>query len=485
MKPPKTQYARSGDFSIAYQVVGDGPLDLVHIPGLVSHLDHAWTHPKYVRFMRLLSSFARVIVYDKRGTGLSDPFIEPPSVEERIDDTRAVMDAVGSDRAAVFGCSEGATLAAFFAATYPERVSSAILYGSFARLTPDPPDYPWGFDDFMMSQFTLGGQEAWGEGVILTILAPSFLADDAEREWWGGYERTAISPRVLRPMTDGQRGARHPCDPAERSVSRRCFSTVRGTCCRSREPGYMAERIPGARLIEMEGDDHWPWVSDPDEVCGHVEEFVTGSRHEPETDRVLATVLFTDIVGSTERASEIGDRRWRELLEAHEQAFRRELERQGGREVKTTGDGFLATFDGPARAIRCAKAATSAIRALGIDIRAGIHTGEMRASQRRHRRHRGPHRRPRDVPGRARRGARLEHRQGPHRGLRHRVRGAWRARAQGRPGLLAPVRRSLRPGSARNQCRAVGSSTGDADAHRGGLHRRRRGSRRAHSGRGR
>ena len=156
MKPPKTQYARSGDFSIAYQVVGDGPLDLVHIPGLVSHLDHAWTHPKYVRFMRLLSSFARVIVYDKRGTGLSDPFIEPPSVEERIDDTRAVMDAVGSDRAAVFGCSEGATLAAYFAATYPERVSSAILYGSFARLTPDPPDYPWGFDDFMMSQFHAG-----------------------------------------------------------------------------------------------------------------------------------------------------------------------------------------------------------------------------------------------------------------------------------------------------------------------------------------
>ena len=162
MKPPKTQYARSGDFSIAYQVVGDGPLDLVHIPGLVSHLDHAWTHPKYERFMQLLSSFARVIVYDKRGTGLSDPFIEPPSVEERIDDTRAVMDAVGSDRAAIFGCSEGATLAAVFAATYPERVRSAVLYGSFARFKPDPPDYPWGFDDFMISQFAEGAREAWG-----------------------------------------------------------------------------------------------------------------------------------------------------------------------------------------------------------------------------------------------------------------------------------------------------------------------------------
>ncbi len=376
MKPPKTQYARSGDFSIAYQVVGDGPLDLVHIPGLVSHLDYAWTHPKYVRFMRHLSSFARVIVYDKRGTGLSDPFIEPPSVEERIDDTRAVMDAVGSDRATVFGCSEGATLAAFFAATYPERVSSAVLYGSFARLTPDPPDYPWGFDDFMMSGLLEGAEEAWGEGVILTVLAPSFLA---------GRQRARVVGR-LRAHQHQPAASCRPMMAANMELDiRAILPTIRVPTLLLHRTGdmlpvegarYMAERIPGARLIEMEGDDHWPWVGDPDEVCGHVEEFVTGSRHEPETDRVLATVLFTDIVGSTERASEIGDRRWRELLEEHEQAFRRELERQGGSEVKTTGDGFLATFDGPARAIRCAKAATSAIRALGIDIRAGIHTGE-------------------------------------------------------------------------------------------------------------
>jgi class 3 adenylate cyclase/pimeloyl-ACP methyl ester carboxylesterase len=377
VKPPKTQYAQSGEFSIAYQVVGDGPIDLVHIPGMVSHLDHAWTHPNYERFMRSLSSFARVIVYDKRGTGLSDPFLEMPSVEERIDDTRAVMDAVGSDRAAVFGCSEGSTLGAIFAATYPERVSGAILYGTFARLTPDPPDYPWGFDEFMTDQYLTGIQKAWGEGVLLTLLAPSALADDAEREWWGGFERTAISRRVLGPMTDAN---------IDLDI-RRVLPTIRVPTLLLHRRGdmfsvegarYVAERIPGARLIEMDGEDHWPWAwrSDPEEVCGHVEEFVTGSRQAPATDRVLATVLFTDIVGSTETASEMGDRRWRELLDAHEQAFRRELERQEGHEVKSTGDGFLATFDGPARAIRCAKAASAATRALGIEIRAGIHTGE-------------------------------------------------------------------------------------------------------------
>ena len=402
MKPPKTQYARSGDFSIAYQVVGDGPLDLVHIPGLVSHLDHAWTHPKYVRFMRLLSSFARVIVYDKRGTGLSDPFIEPPSVEERIDDTRAVMDAVGSDRAAVFGCSEGATLAAFFAATYPERVSSAILYGSFARLTPDPPDYPWGFDDFMMSQFTLGGQEAWGEGVILTILAPSFLADDDEREWWGGYERTAISPRVLRPMT----AANVELDirailPAIRVPTLLLHRT--GDMLPIEGARYMAERIPGARLIEMEGDDHWPWMSDPEEVCGHVEEFVTGGRHEPETDRVLATVLFTDIVGSTERASEIGDRRWRELLERHERCVSARARAPARARGEHHGRRLPRDLRRPGTrdSLRARRAAT-AIRALGIEIRAGIHTGECELPRRGHRRDRGPHRGPRDGAGRTR-----------------------------------------------------------------------------------
>ncbi len=400
IKPPKTHYARSGDFSIAYQVVGDGPLDLVHIPGLVSHLDQAWTHPKYERFMRQLSSFARVIVYDKRGTGLSDPFIEPPSVEERIDDTRAVMDAVGSERAVVFGCSEGATLAAFFAATYPERVASAVLYGSFARLTPDPPDYPWGFDDVMMSVLMQGAEEAWGEGVILTVLGPSFLEDDQEREWWGGYERTAISPRVLSPMMAAN---------VELDI-RAILPTIRVPTLLLHRTGdmlpvegarYMAERIPGARLIEMEGDDHWPWVGDPDEVCGHVEEFVTGSRREPETDRVLATVLFTDIVGSTERASEIGDRRWRELLEA----ARAGVSARAGAPGRAGGEDHGRRVPGHLRRPGACDSLRQGghlgdPRARGRHSRRHPHRG-MRAPKRGHRRDRGPHRRPGDVPGRA------------------------------------------------------------------------------------
>jgi class 3 adenylate cyclase len=372
---PKTRYARSGQLSIAYQVVGDGPIDLVHIPGLVSHIDAAWSYPKYVQFMRHLASFARVAVYDKRGCGLSDAISEPPTIEERIDDARAVMDAAGMEHAAVFGCSEGATLAAYFAASYPARVDAAILYGSFARLQPDPPDYPWGFEDDTINLMTEGALEAWGEGIMLTLLGPSLASDEREREWWGGYERASMSPGALLKLSaanlnldirDILGSIRVPTLLLHRTGDIQPIEGAR----------YMAERIPNAKLIELEGDDHWPWVADPAQVCDHVEEFLTGTRHAPEADRVLATVLFTDIVGSTERAVELGDRRWTRLLGEHEDVFRRELERHQGREVKTTGDGFLATFDGPARAIRCATAANEELLRLGVPIRAGVHTGE-------------------------------------------------------------------------------------------------------------
>ena len=375
MEAPQTKYARSGDLSIAYQVVGDGPIDLVHIPGIVSHVDLAWENPGYRRFMDRLSSFARVIVYDKRGMGLSDPVAQPPSVEERIDDTRAVMDAVGVEHAAVFGCSEGALLAAFFAATYPERVSHAILYGSFARLQPDPPDYPWGFGDAMVEELTESIREAWGEGILLTFVAPSLLADQRARTWWGRYERASTSPRLTLTMAAANldldiRGVL-PSVRAPTLVLHRTsdFLPIEGG-------QYVADRIPGAVFVELRGDDHWPWLNDPDEVCDHVEEFLTGTRQARESDRVLATVLFTDIVGSTQRAAELGDSRWRTVLDAHESVMRAEIERHRGQEVKMTGDGFLAVFDGPARAIRCARAAVDQLQDVGIDIRTGIHTGE-------------------------------------------------------------------------------------------------------------
>jgi pimeloyl-ACP methyl ester carboxylesterase len=376
VKPPETRYARSGDLSIAYQVVGDGPIDLVHIPGILSHVDLAWENPKYSRFMERLSAFARVLVYDKRGMGLSDPVTEPPSVEERIDDTRAVMDAAGSERAVVFGCSEGATLAAFFAAAYPQRVTHAILYGSFARILPDEPDYPWGdYGNAIEAMETIeAALEAWGEGVTLTLLAPSVLGTD-EQPWWGRFERAAISPSTLKILM----AANMELD------LRSALPTIQAPTLVMHRDGdmipiggarYVAERIPNARFVELHGDDHWPWVYDPDEVCDHIEEFLTGHRAAPKTDRVLATVMFTDIVGSTERATELGDRRWRELLDAHEQLTRSELERHQGREVKTTGDGVLATFDGPARGIRCARAVAEGTDRLGLPIRAGLHTGE-------------------------------------------------------------------------------------------------------------
>ena len=375
MEPPRTRYATSGEFSIAYQVVGDGPADLVHIPGATSHLDLSWDHPGYQRLMKRLTRFARVLIYDKRGTGLSDPISEPPSVEERIDDTRAVMDAVGIEQAALFGVSEGAALAAYFAAAYPDRVKAAVLYGAFARFTPDPPDYPWGFEPGLVEDYLSGAGEAWGEGYMLNIVAPSFLSDDHQREWFGRYERASVSPRPLQTYM----AANMQLDIREILPTIRVPTLLihrRGDMLPVEGARYMAERIPGAKLVELEGDDHWPWLIDPDEVCDHVEEFITGAPAEHETDRVLATVLFTDIVGSTERAAEVGDRRWRELLDAHEEVMRRELDQHRGSVIKNTGDGFLATFDGPARAIRCATKVAGDMHRLGLPIRAGLHAGE-------------------------------------------------------------------------------------------------------------
>lgn len=370
----KTQYARSGDFSVAYQVVGEGPRDLVVVPGFVSHLEVAWEHRAYERFMDRLASFARVIVLDKRGCGLSDPLVGSPTLEQRNDDLRAVMDAAGSEQAALFGMSEGAAMTALFAATYPARVAGLVLYGMFARGVHTD-DYPWAPDEEFWETGLASIPEAWGEAVSLITLAPSKLEDEAFRNWFGRFERMSASPRVTvdNLRLDMQIDIREalPVISAPTLLIHRSgdFWPIEGA-------RHVAERIPGARLVELPGENHWPWVDDSDAVADEVEEFLTGARHAPEPDRVLATVLFTDIVASTERAAELGDRRWRELLERHEAIVRAQLERFRGRALKTMGDGFLASFDGPARGVRCARAIVEAMRPLGIEIRAGLHTGE-------------------------------------------------------------------------------------------------------------
>jgi pimeloyl-ACP methyl ester carboxylesterase len=371
----ETRYALAGDVRVAYQVFGDGPRDLVLVPGFVSHLELAWEYPPYERFMRRLAAFARVVVFDKRGSGLSDPVGAAATIEERMDDVRAVMDAVGSERADVFGWSEGANIAAVFGASRPDRVSALVLYGAFARGTPTE-GYPWAV---VREAWELALQEDeeewWGQGFSLVNLAPSSFEDEALVRWWGRFERQSMSPTGARAALrlDMELDIRDvvPTIGVPTLVIHRTEDPIPVEGAR-----WLAEQIPDARFVELPGDDHWPWISDPDEVADEVEEFLTGERRERELDRALATVLFTDIVGSTERATALGDRRWRDLLEQHDRLVRRELERHRGREVKMTGDGVLATFDGPARAINCATAICERVRPLGIEVRAGLHTGE-------------------------------------------------------------------------------------------------------------
>ena len=372
----ETGYALSGDVRVAYQVVGDGPRDLVLVPGFVSNLELAWEYPSYERFMRRLAAFARVIVFDKRGSGLSDPVGEVATLEERMDDIRAVMDAVGSERADVFGWSEGATIAAVFGASRPDRVSALVLYGSFARGTPAE-GYPWAVrrDAWELWLQEGEGEEAWGQGFSLLMLAPSRFEDEALVRWWGRFERQSMSPTMSRAALrlDMELDIREVV-PSIRVPTLVIHRT--GDVLPVEGGRWLAEQIPGARFVELPGEDHWPWTSDPDDIVDEVEEFLTGERHDREPDRVLATVLFTDIVGSTKHATALGDRRWTDLLEQHDRLVRRELGRHRGREVKTTGDGVLATFDGPARGITCAQAICAQVRPLGIEVRAGLHTGE-------------------------------------------------------------------------------------------------------------
>jgi class 3 adenylate cyclase len=379
MSAPPTQYAKSGDTSIAWQVVGDGPADLVLVLGFATHLEMQWEAPPFAHFCERLSSFARLMIFDKRGTGLSDPVTEVPTLEERIDDVRAVMDAAGSERAALFGVSEGGPMSVLFAATHPERATALVLHGAMGRTT-EAPDYPWAAPAEALREsaaefFTpYWGQDATG---MLELFAPSFAGNPEAAELLARMERTAASPAMVQQIYEmfldiDVRDILPTIHIPTLVLHRRHDRVV------NRRAGEeLARQIPGARYVELPGMDHLPWAGDSEVVLGEIEEFLTGARTVPEPDRVLATVMFTDIVGSTERAGELGDARWREVLAEHQAAVRRELERFRGREVKTLGDGHLATFDGPARAIRCGQAIAEAAKPTGLEVRIGLHTGEV------------------------------------------------------------------------------------------------------------
>ena len=378
MSTIETQYARSGDVNIAYQVVGDGPIDLVWVMGWVSNIDYFWQEPSFARFLRRLASFSRLILFDKRGTGMSDrvPLDALPTLEQRMDDVRAVMDAVGSEQAALVGLSEGGPMCLLFAATYPQRTAATVIIGGYARRLWAE-DYPCGQPQKEYEAFLEVIREEWGGPVGLRARAPAVADDVRFRTWWGTYLRMSASPAAAHAFTrmNGEIDVRHAL-PAI-TVPTLVVHRIGDRTLPVEGARYMAERIPGAKLVELPGDDHLPFVGEQDEILDEVEEFLTGIRPSKAPDRVLATVLFTDIVGSTTRAAKIGDRRWRDLLEAHHAVVRRELERWQGQEVDTAGDGFLSTFDGPARAIRCACAIRDAVKGLDLEIRAGLHCGEV------------------------------------------------------------------------------------------------------------
>lgn len=360
--------------NIAYQVTGDGPFDLVLVPGFFSHLEVDWEHPEHARFLERLGSFARLVRFDKRGTGLSDRGVGLPDLETRMDDVRAVMDAVGSEQAALFGYSEGGPMCVLFAATYPERTRALVVYGTYAKRSDPNDDYPWAptRDDRIATAEEL--ERTWGEDFDIRTMIPD--ADPAMTAWFQRRGRASLSPAGARDLILMNSKA----DVRDVLPAVQCPTLVLHRSgdldTRVEEGRYIAERIPDARFVELPGDVHVPWV-DMSPILDEIEEFLTGSRPVTPGRRVLATVLFTDIVASTDRLSEMGDPAWATLLEQHNAAVRRELAVYEGEEIGTRGDGFLALFDGPGRAIRCATAVRASLRGLGLEVRAGIHTGEV------------------------------------------------------------------------------------------------------------
>ena len=377
-EPPTTQYAKVGDLHIAFQVVGDGPLDLVFVPGWVSNVELGWEEPRQAAFLRGLASFARLILFDKRGTGLSDPvpIDRPPTLEDRMADVNAVMDAANVDRAALFGFSEGGAMSALFGATYPDRISSLVLWGATPRISWAD-DWPWGVtrsEGIAQLKSVESGQ--FNEHFGLDFFVPGVADEPDMVRWWNRTSRLSASPGMYVALikTNGATDVRSVLSTI--SVPTLILHRSDDTVVDVRASRYMAEHIPGARLVELPGGDHWPWIGDSDAALGEIQQFLVGSRPQPQIDRFLTTVLFTDIVDSTVRADELGDRAWTKLLDIHDGFSKDQLALFGGKWVKSTGDGMLATFDGPGRAIQCAMSLLERARDHGLELRAGLHTGE-------------------------------------------------------------------------------------------------------------
>jgi pimeloyl-ACP methyl ester carboxylesterase len=373
---PETRYAKSGDNYVAYQVMGEGPFDLVWVPGFFSHLDLQMEWPLWANFSRRLASFCRLICFDKRGTGLSDRTGTIPTIEERMDDVRAVMDTAGSERAALMGFSEGGPMSIVFAATYPQRTSALILYGSYARRAWAP-DNAWGATDEQQAARLKWIEEKWGKGSAIDLYAPSLANDQELRRFYARFERSSATPGAAQTLQRMNQAidVRHvlPTIGAPTLILHRTGDLVPVEHGR-----YIARHIRGAKYVEFPGIDHLPWVGDSNSILGEIESFLTGQRRDIETEgeRILATILFTDIVEATNRLVELGDHKWKDLLTQHHSLVRDQLVRHRGREIDTAGDGFLAAFDGPARAVRCGRAIVDSVKRLGIHVRAGVHTGE-------------------------------------------------------------------------------------------------------------
>jgi pimeloyl-ACP methyl ester carboxylesterase len=368
----QTLYAKNGSVYIAYQVFGEGDVDLVFVPGFISHVENSWDEPSLAEWLQRLGSFCRVIMFDKQGTGLSDRGPDLPGMDERMDDVRAVMDAQNVKRAAIFGISEGGSLATLFAASHPERSCALILYGAFAKFSS------WFPTKESLKDLIRYVEKDWGSGQSLPMFAPSKKDDLAYQQWWGRFERLGASPGAVKALM--RMNSQIDTSNILSSVNVPTLVIHRNDDVAVNVEGgrYLANMIPDAKYVELPGADHLPWVGDNrNQILDEIAKFLTGGLGVIEVDRVLATILFTDIVDSTKHAADMGDQRWRNLLDQHNAVMHKNIIRYRGRIIKSTGDGILAIFDGPARAIRCAFSAKEEINQIGVEIRAGLHTGEI------------------------------------------------------------------------------------------------------------